>query len=776
MMILLLCICLFFSNISIGLKENYKENEMSFAFSFDQCRISINNESGELFDTILLDSLPHINTFGKPVLPVKPVQIVIPQGYSLKTISIHSEERELVGKAPHLKHGSVLFPVHSNIQKNQTDASEKHQQPPFPNHQSDVSLYKLIGIYTWRGVNILHINLYPVEFHQDTKEVFFHPTLTMTVDLIQNTRHSSQPCSKEVFPFIADRVENPEMLSSYQQSTMKTSKSYEYVIITSQTFADATVDHCFSDLIQSKIEKDMPATIVTIEEIVNNPDYMVNGKWGDNNPDNPFFQEDVSDSLSLFNDTQARIRNFIRHAYSELGTSYVLLAGDADKIVVEDNILPCRKLFADEEGLPLPGLNDYYEADDIPSDVYYACLDGNFNDDHDAHFGEGKKFNNETDNDEADLYAEVWVGRVCVDSITEMQNFVKKTLWYDTTNDAYLNDLLFLGEHLGFPGVSEYGGNYKDYIEDQVLIPSTFTISKIYDRETEWNPSFLIDHLSNKSYHFINHVGHGNEDYIFKTIGSRIRSITNEKPFFLYSHSCLTGSFDNYDCYQGYVEKDCIAELLTGGMQTGAFACILNARYGLGSNDSLQSPSGAYDESFFRQVFEHQILELGRANHFAKEDHIWQIDENGMRWCFYQTNLFGDPSLTINVFNGAPSTPVIDGTHVGSIGENQKFICSFHDPDEHDIYYRVDWGDGPVTDWMGPVESDREILLNHTWENQGFFQLRIQAMDEYGKESDWGMLRIIIPKQKLKEIQNDHASFIPDLFYQLINRWLDMKG
>ena len=77
----------------------------------------------------------------------------------------------------------------------------------------------------------------------------------------------------------------------------------------------------------------------------------------------------------------------------------------------------------------------------------------------------------------------------------------------------------------------------------------------------------------------------------------------------------------------------------------GAIAVIMNSRYGLGSEDSPESPSGLYDESFFKGVFEKDIRQFGPANHYSKEDHIWHVNENGMRWAFYETNLLGDPEL-----------------------------------------------------------------------------------------------------------------------------------
>jgi hypothetical protein len=130
-------------------------------------------------------------------------------------------------------------------------------------------------------------------------------------------------------------------------------------------------------------------------------------------------------------------------------------------------------------------------------------------------------------------------------------------------------------------------------------------------------------------------------------INSDIITLTNNNYFFIYSQTCLAGSFDNWTPWYGYREEDSAAEHFTVETPHGAFAVIMNSRYGLGSNDTLYSPSQILDESFFKALFTEKIRELGRANHYSKEDHIWHINENGIRWVYYETNLLGDPEVAI---------------------------------------------------------------------------------------------------------------------------------
>ena len=58
-------------------------------------------------------------------------------------------------------------------------------------------------------------------------------------------------------------------------------------------------------------------------------------------------------------------------------------------------------------------------------------------------------------------------------------------------------------------------------------------------------------------------------------------SLTNNKPIFVYSQGCFPGAFDNARHSGGTTTYDSAAEHLVTN-PTGAFAVIMNARYGWG--------------------------------------------------------------------------------------------------------------------------------------------------------------------------------------------------
>jgi len=143
--------------------------------------------------------------------------------------------------------------------------------------------------------------------------------------------------------------------------------TYSHVIITNDSLASS-----FSTLRDHRIAKGMSSTIVTTEWIYAN--YA-----GDDN--------------------QMRIRNFIRDYYQNKGTEYVLLGG-------YNGIIPARMLWVIAYD-PDPG--GPYE-DYMPSDIYYGCLDGNYNSNGNNKWGEP---NDGPGGSDVDLTFEVHIGRAC---------------------------------------------------------------------------------------------------------------------------------------------------------------------------------------------------------------------------------------------------------------------------------------------------------------------------------------------------------------------------
>lgn len=631
-------------NISDAIR-NTKETDqiLTYSYTFSTPIITKKSDFSNIYQ-ISIPGLQKTNDYLYPRLPVKPLTILIPYKMDIKDITIQMVDKVSLAKDLNIELGGMVIPL--SKQQNKDNLNYSLQQQSI--QQTQTTCKSTMKTYFLRGYQILHINLYPVEFDQKTNQINFYKHINVTITFKEGAVRNTYRSSEYDQAIVQQYIDNPSILNTYPLNTNQdmNNEQYDYVIITNENMKHAQTSYTFQDLITQKESKGVTATIITIEEIKNNPDFSVDGTWGDNNPANPFYQYPINGNKDIFDDIQARIRNFIRYAYSNWNTKYVLLAGDSDTNNPLDIIVPHRGLFADEQGLPLNNATAY-EVDDIPSDVYYACLDGNFNYDADEHFGDAPKFNILDDSiDEADLYAEVFVGRACVDSEEEVSNFVKKAITYDELfYDDYFKKIVFLGEFLGSQFYFNWGGDYKDLIEP--LIPDQYDLIKLYHKDDSWNSDTYWSLLNENPPLIFNHDGHGSPTSAMGLNCPVIEEISNEKYYFIYSHTCLAGSFDNCWPPDTYYPIDCVAEYFTVETDHGAIGVVMNARYGLGSQSSPDSPSGAYDESFFEAIFSKDIRQLGAANHYSKEQNIWQINENGMRWAYYETNLFGDPEISI---------------------------------------------------------------------------------------------------------------------------------
>jgi len=90
------------------------------------------------------------------------------------------------------------------------------------------------------------------------------------------------------------------------------------------------------------------------------------------------------------------------------------------------------------------------------------------------------------------------------------------------------------------------------------------------------------------------------------------------------------------------------------------------------------------------------------------------------------------------ISNEAPSVPgQPDGIANGFVNTTYHFTSVAIDPEGGFLHYRWDWGDGTLSDWLGPYESDKDCETVYQWASAGAFEVRVQARDEYLVSSTW---------------------------------------
>jgi len=388
----------------------------------------------------------------------------------------------------------------------------------------------------------------------------------------------------------------------------------------------------------------MNATIFILEDILKNSSFWVNGTYGDatNMSDGNLFVEDgkeVTANFSRFNDTAAIIRNFIRYSYQEMGTKYVLLGGDVETI-------PVRKLYVYLSDWQSVLLGEVPIEGWIPSDLYFGCLNGTWNDDFDTKFGEQKE---DSIGEEADFIAEVYIGRAPVDNKYDVATFANKVIHFETTEKP--KDILLHQSNL----VPKDGPETSVISEECAnWITNDYIIHRLYQKNDKISVVDWIRSFSTPEKLVVLHVGNGYYssftdswyqlylDNYFGRVTFTPSDIYKLRNTFFPIHisiSCLTGNF---------CDSDCLAEELLFWPQGGPSACFFNSEVGCVDINDASKYFAEFIEGIFYELFENDTKNLGKINLFSKYPFINLAQTNPTyRWCYFEINLLGDPETPV---------------------------------------------------------------------------------------------------------------------------------
>jgi hypothetical protein len=100
---------------------------------------------------------------------------------------------------------------------------------------------------------------------------------------------------------------------------------------------------------------------------------------------------------------------------------------------------------------------------------------------------------------------------------------------------------------------------------------------------------------------------------------------------------------------------------------------------------------------------------------------------------------------TYGIDNDPPETPSITGTLKGQTETSYNYTFTAEEPDGENIKYIIDWDDGNQEE-TGYVSSGESVTVIHTWTDKGLYTIKAKAVDNIGKESDWGTLTVSMPK------------------------------
>jgi hypothetical protein len=139
----------------------------------------------------------------------------------------------------------------------------------------------------------------------------------------------------------------------------------------------------------------------------------------------------------------------------------------------------------------------------------------------------------------------------------------------------------------------------------------------------------------------------------------------------------------------------------------------------------------------------------GRYAWIYSENNPYEIGEMYFNKGSWSSNLnHWDTCFKTYGYNDAPNLPEIVGPSSGSPGENYDYNIVSTDPENHNIYYCINWGDGSDEKCLGPYGSGEEINVKKNWSEEGTYTVQVKARDEFGTESEWATLEVRMPKTK----------------------------
>ena len=120
---------------------------------------------------------------------------------------------------------------------------------------------------------------------------------------------------------------------------------------------------------------------------------------------------------------------------------------------------------------------------------------------------------------------------------------------------------------------------------------------------------------------------------------------------------------------------------------------------------------------------------------------FYNIEYGALFTGYYISTVDYDPESN----NLPPTIPTINGSNEGTPGNEYIYTLTSEDPDDDEICYLVDWGDDTSSGWSDFVESGTPVTVSHTWAEKDTYTIAAKAKDEYGLESDWATLEVVMP-------------------------------
>lgn len=613
-----------------------------------------NNESDGYMSVITDDMLSETEK-DLPDIPFRYLRIIIPSANQATSVSVNKLEEQTIHLDRKIQPTQAPIPTGNTNNQNIiiNKASVYSLDNPYPEDMA-----KILSTENFNGNRVVTVKVSPFQYYPTSNILKFYSQMEITLRYKGGTLDKKQSLTltdgnvktsfmtnKMLCDFINNKEDFDRFAIKYTETTSSDSINrstqnrlgYDYVIITSEALAPA-----FERFANWKRRKGLTVGIVTMEYIKANY---------------------TGDLVSGIYDDAGKVRQFLKDSYANgNGTKYVLLGGD-------ENIIPARYACIRKN----QNIYDYT----IPTDMYYAEFNGNWNVDGDQYYGEYS-------DDSPSFTQQIYVGRILCSQQTHVDNWTYKALLYEQNpgrgDYAYLRKLFFTQAD------QMQQANHANYIGSKL---TSFTTKTIFNEEvngvlshnSDVLPSFpsgsdVIEEF-NKNYGFVSFLGHGSTSnvavatvqlnnnnysklriYTYDHIkadghgvneysnGGALKNMANDGyPNINYSISCDNIPYDKLAISQADRVDDSFGEVITSIYRTGSVAFLGNTRYGWVNPSKLLF-------GYFADAINSGYLSLGEAEAISK-NFLSKTNEYD-RYLFFTHNLIGCPEMKI--WTTTPST------------------------------------------------------------------------------------------------------------------------
>ncbi|HTR97120.1 MAG TPA: C25 family cysteine peptidase [Candidatus Acidoferrales bacterium] len=590
-------------------------------FTYDVHRVRVSNREG--YTSVQLQGGGRESRAGRPDLPWTAERIDLPPGMKVTAVEVTALATEPLAANALIAPAVVAAPGLGPVERSKPDPAFFSASTPQP-----AEIVSLGAQGDMRGHNVAYLRVNPVQWNPATGALthLSRVSVRLTLDaddtpplkrerivrewedgglpsgipsaeLARTVTSVSAIPTGRAEPFVAQQV--PSLLGS----------PVEYVIVTNDAMAPV-----FQQLADWKTQTGVPTVVRTLS----------------------FIQSQYPSAA----DDAERVRLFLRDAYTRWGTKWALLGGDTD-------VIPTRLAYCN---FYVPG------GEMIATDLYFSCLDGNWNADGDSLYGEAY-YSSSNPGDNVDLLPDIYVGRAPCNTPADAQVFVNKTMQYEKTPlGNYEFRWLFMAEVL-FPQPWTPGTipTFDGAGVAEQLLPLTdeqpqIHVARLYANYTDSvyragalpeNKTACVDSLDS-GFGLALHVGHGYRNVMEVNGGD----LTNADATALSNGNQLFNLY-SINCTSNAINFPCIGEAFINNPNGGAVTNI-------GSTDfDFPSEGQQFQYEYFRQFFEGGVSAIGELEALQKLPFVSSANYDGVdRWTEFTLLELGDPEL--HMWMGSP--------------------------------------------------------------------------------------------------------------------------